>query len=241
MSWSVDREGAVTTVSIDRPPENLMSFALLDELDELLEQVATDESTHVVMITAERPGLFVGHADRTDLDRVGRGELESDAFASWLRTLRRIETIPQPVVAAIGGPAWGGGCELALACTLRIGSPRAEFCQMEILRGAMPGAGASQRLPRLIGAGRAADMILTGRVVDAEEARAIGLLTAILDAPDFGSAARDWAIELASRRRPALVAAKRALIEGGDLPLVDALRLEQRLFLDVFSELVKGQ
>jgi enoyl-CoA hydratase/carnithine racemase len=172
---------------------------------------------------------------------VGRGELNKDEFARWLWTLRRIETIPQPVVAAIDGPAWGGGCELSLACTLRIGSPRAEFCQMEILRGAVPGAGASQRLPRLIGAGRAAEMILTGRPVGAEEAKAIGLLNALFDDSDFQAAALDWARELARRRRPALVAAKQALNEGRDLPLLEGLKHEQELFLGVFSDLVKEQ
>jgi enoyl-CoA hydratase len=239
MSWDVTREGAVAVVSVDRPPDNLMSFALLRELDELLEELGNDEGTSVVVITAARPGQFVGHADRSDLDRVGRGEIDSDEFANWLWALRRIESIPQPVVAAIDGRAWGGGCEVALACTLRIGSPRAEFCQMEIVRGAIPGAGASQRLPRLIGFGRAAEMILTGRPIGAREAKEIGLLNALLDAPDFRRAALEWAVELAGRRRPSLVAAKRALYEGRELPLLDALEHEQRLFLDVFSDLVR--
>lgn len=241
MSWDLTRKGAVAVVTVDRPPDNLMSFALLRELEELLETIGNDESTAVVVISAARPGLFVGRADRGDLDRVGRGELDTDEFARWLWTLRRIETIPQPVVAAIDGPAWGGGCELSLACTLRIGSPRAEFCQMEILRGAVPGAGASQRLPRLIGAGRAAEMILTGRPVGAEEAKAIGLLNALFDDSDFQAAALDWARELARRRRPALVAAKQALNEGRDLPLLEGLKHEQELFLGVFSDLVKEQ
>jgi enoyl-CoA hydratase/carnithine racemase len=241
MSWDVTHKGAVAVVTVDRPPDNLMSFALLRELEELLETIGNDESTAVVVITGARPGLFVGRADRGDLDRVGRGELNKDEFARWLWTLRRIETIPQPVVAAIDGPAWGGGCELSLACTLRIGSPRAEFCQMEILRGAVPGAGASQRLPRLIGAGRAAEMILTGRPVGAEEAKAIGLLNALFDDSDFQAAALDWARELAGRRRPALVAAKQALNEGRDLPLLEGLKHEQELFLGVFSDLVKEQ
>jgi enoyl-CoA hydratase/carnithine racemase len=241
MSWDVTHKGAVAVVTVDRPPDNLMSFALLRELEELLETIGNDESTAVVVISAARPGLFVGRADRGDLDRVGRGELDTDEFARWLWTLRRIETIPQPVVAAIDGPAWGGGCELSLACTLRIGSPRAEFCQMEILRGAVPGAGASQRLPRLIGAGRAAEMILTGRPVGAEEAKAIGLLNALFDDSDFQAAALDWARELARRRRPALVAAKRALNDGRELPLLEGLKHEQELFLGVFSDLVKEQ
>lgn len=241
MTWDVAREGAVAIVSVDRPPENLMSFALLRELDELLEKIGQDDDTAVVLITAARPGQFVGRADRGDLDRVGRGELDSDEFANWVWALRRIESIPQPVIAAIDGPAWGGGCELALACTLRIGSPRAEFCQMEILRGAIPGAGASQRLPRLIGAGRAAEMILTGRAVDAQEAKAIGLLNVVIDQPDFRSAAIEWAVELASRRRIALVGAKRALNDARELPLLEGLMHEQTLFLDVFSSLVKEQ
>ena len=239
MSWTLSRKGAVAVVSIDRPPDNLVSFALLRELDELLAEVGNDEATSVVVITAARPGQFVGHADRTDLDKVGRGELASDEFANWLWALRRIESIPQPVVAAVDGQAWGGGCELALACTLRIGSPQAEFCQMEIVRGAIPGAGASQRLPRLIGFGRAAEMVLTGRPIGAQEAQAIGLLNALLDAPDFQRAAVDWALELAEKRRPSLVAAKRALYEGRELPLLEALEHEQRLFLDVFSDLVR--
>lgn len=241
MSWDVTQREAVAVVTVDRPPDNLMSFALLRELDELLEAIGKDESTAVVVITAAQPGLFVGRADREDLDRVGRGELDEDEFARWLWTLRRIETIPQPVVAAIDGPAWGGGCELSLACTLRIGSARAEFCQMEILRGAIPGAGASQRLPRLIGASRAAEMILTGRPVDARDAKDIGLLNALLDDADFQAAALDWAIELAGRRRPALVAAKRALNDGRELPLLEGLKHEQELFLGVFSDLVKEQ
>jgi enoyl-CoA hydratase/carnithine racemase len=239
MSWNVAHEGAVAVVSVDRPPENLVSFALLRELNELLAEIENDHATAVVVITAARPGLFVGHADRDDLDKVGRGELDRDEFANWLWTLRRIETIPQPVIAAVDGPAWGGGCELALACTLRIGSPRAEFCQMEIVRGAIPGAGASQRLPRLIGASRAAEMILTGRPVGAQEAKEIGLLNALVDCLDFGAAALEWAAELAGRRRAALVAAKRALYEGRELPLLEGLMHEQQLFLDVFSDLVK--
>ena len=239
MSWDVTHEGGVAVLAVDRPPDNLTSFALLRELDELLEAIGSDDNTSVVVITAARPGLFVGRADREDLDKVGRGELDKEEFANCLWTLRRIETIPQTVVAAIDGPAWGGGCELSLACTLRIGSTRAEFCQMEILRGAIPGAGASQRLPRLIGAGRAAEMILTGRPVGAQEAKEIGLLNALIDAPDFRRTALGWATELAHRRRPSLIAAKRALNEGRELSLLDGLRHEQQLFLEVFSDLVK--
>ena len=110
---------------------------------------------------------------------------------------------------------------------------------MEIVRGAIPGAGASQRLPRLIWASRAAEMILTGRPVDAQEAKEIGLLNALVDASDFRAAALQWAAELAGRRRPALVAAKKALYEGQELPLLEGLMHEQQLFLDVFSDLVK--
>jgi len=235
VSWKVSQQGAVAIVAFDRPPENLTTFAALRELDDTLHRIADDESVSVVVITSDRPGYFVGRADRAELDRFARGQRGPDGFERWLWTLLTIETMPQPVVAAIDGQAWGGGCELALACTFRIGSRSAEFCQMEITKGAIPGAGATQRLPRLIGPARAARMILTGQIVRAEEALAIDLLDEIIDGSDFRTAALDWVDQIADKPRAALVAAKRALVEGQRVPLVEGLLNEQRLFLEVFT------
>jgi enoyl-CoA hydratase len=235
MTWNRTQSGRVAIVAVKRPPENLMTFAALRELDELLVAVGDDENVAAVVITSDVPGRFVGRADRADLDRFARGQTDVDAFELWLSTLLRLESLPQPTLAAIDGPAWGGGCEVALACTFRVGSRTAEFCQMEITKGVIPGGGATQRLPRLIGPARAARMILTGRVVGADEALAIGLLDEVLEAPDFRQAAVAWAQEFAGMPRNALVAAKRAMAEGRELSYLEALENEQRLFLEVFA------
>jgi enoyl-CoA hydratase/carnithine racemase len=139
------------------------------------------------------------------------------------------------VVAAIDGQAWGGGCESALASTFRIGSPATHFSQMEILRGAMPGAGATQRLPRVIGHSRAAHMLMTGRRVEADEALRIGLLDAVIDDADFAQGVRHWIAPIAQQPRKALIAIKESMAAGLRLPPEEALRNEQRLFHQVLG------
>jgi enoyl-CoA hydratase/carnithine racemase len=140
--------------------------------------------------------------------------------------------MPQPVIAAVNGQAWGGGCELALACTMRVAAASAHFSQPEVTVGIIPGAGGTQRLPRVVGPGRAAELVLSGRVVDADEALRIGLVEAVLPDDDFLARAARWAQPIATKPRHAIVAAKRALVEGFDLPLADGLRVEGRLFVE---------
>ena len=195
-----------------------------------------------MVITAARPGQFVGHADRSDLDRVGRGEIEEPSERVGELARGAPPDRVDPAAGGRGDRSAAPGAAAARsrsACTLRIGSPRAEFCQMEIVRGAIPGAGASQRLPRLIGFGRAAEMILTRRFYR----RAGG--------------EGDWAAECAPRRSrlsasgarmggraggasppvaPLSLPSARST-RGASFPLLDALEHEQRLFLDVFSPL----
>ena len=139
--------------------------------------------------------------------------------------------MPQPTVAAIDGQAWGGGCETSLACTMRIGSPRAHLGQPEIVIGIIPGAGGTQRLPRLVGRAKGAELVLTGRVVGAEEAERIGLLNAVLPSDGFRDAAIDWCQVIAKHSPAAVFAAKRAVVEGFTMPLADGLRLEVEQFL----------
>src|SRR4029077_19962155 len=115
-----------------------------------------------------------------------------------------IETMPQPVVAAVNGQAWGGGCELSLACTLRLVAESGHFAQPEVNVGIIPGAGGTQRLPRLVGGGRGAELVLSGRVVRADEAVAIGLANALLPDDGFVDAAVAWAQPIASKPLSAL-------------------------------------
>jgi enoyl-CoA hydratase len=230
--WSLEHHGTIALATFTRPPRNLMSMAAMSELEELVTGVAADDAVHVLVITGGVPGYFIAHADLDDLAALGRGEpLEGDP-AAWFRTFALLDSMPQPVVAAVDGQAWGGGCELSLACTLRIASDRSHFGQPEVSVGIIPGGGGSQRLPRLVGAGRAAEMILSGRIVEADEALRIGLIEAVLPHDDFVNRALAWAETIASKPPAAVRAAKRAILDGLRLPLDEALMLEARLFIE---------
>ncbi|URM93826.1 enoyl-CoA hydratase/isomerase family protein [Actinomadura madurae] len=236
-NWTCGRGGRVAWLSFDRPPDDQVRFDDLVDLRGELTALAPDEDISVVVLGSARPGGFIGHADRGEIKAMREGG--SGRLEEWLTTLLAIEDLPQPVVAAVRGPARGGGCEIALACTFRIAGPQASFCQLEIDRGAMPGAGATQRLPRLIGAGRAAHMIMTGRAVGAAEAQAMGLVDAVIEGPDVAAGMARWAGELASKPRASLVGVKRALLAAQRLPMAEGLRLEQRLFHEVLT--AKGE
>jgi len=222
----------VAVATFERPPRNFMSFAAMGELEQVAVEVAQDEDVRVLVLTGGVPGYFVAHADLDDLARLGRGEEVVGDPLSWSRTFDLLARMPQPVVAAVGGQAWGGGCELALACTLRVAAASAHFAQPEVAVGIIPGAGGTQRLPRLVGPGRAAELILSGRVVHADEALRIGLVEAVLPDDGFVDAVVDWVQLIASRPPKAVAAAKRAMVEGYELPLGEGLAAEGRLFVE---------
>jgi enoyl-CoA hydratase len=230
--WSLERRDAIALATFTRPPRNLMSMAAMGELEQLVGSVATDPDIAVLVLTGGVDGYFVAHADLDDLAKIGKGEAVEGDPGAWARTFAQLEAMPQPVVAAVDGQAWGGGCELSLACTVRVASTRAHLGQPEVSVGIIPGAGGTQRLPRLVGAGRAAELVLSGRIVDADEALRIGLVEAVLPADGFVEHALAWAQAMATKPRPALFAAKRAVIDGLRLPLEDGLRLEGRLFIE---------
>ena len=230
--WALEQPSeGVAVATFRRPPRNLMSMAAMTELEALLTEVAEDDATAVLVLTGGVPGFFVAHADVEDLARLGAGQPVEGDPGSWARAFALIESRPQPVVAAVGGQAWGGGSELCWACTTRVASTAATFGQPEVLVGIIPGAGGTQRLPRLIGAGRAAELILSGRVVGADEALRLGMVEAVLPEEGFLEAAVAWAARFAAPPRPAVQAAKRAIVEGLRLPLAEGLRREAELFL----------
>jgi enoyl-CoA hydratase len=231
-NWTVERRDRIALAVFRRPPRNFMSFAAMGELEGLLDELAAHDDVHVVVLTGGVPGYFVAHADLEDLSRLGRGEAVEGDPLSWGRALARIESMPQPVVAAVNGQAWGGGCELSLACTLRVAARSAHLGQPEVNVGIIPGAGGTQRLPRLVGPGRAAELILSGRVIGADEALAIGLVEKVLPDEGFVDAVQEWVAPIAAKPRPALAAAKRAMVEGLRRPFEDGLRLEGRLFVE---------
>jgi enoyl-CoA hydratase/carnithine racemase len=220
----------VALASYHRPPRNLMTFSDMEQLRPWLESVAANPAIGSVMLTSSLAGYFVAHADLEDLVALGEGREASGDPRIWYRTLRFIEEMPQPVVAAINGQAWGGGFELALACTLRLATPAASFRFLEVDLGLMPGAGGVQRATRIAGSGRAADLVLNGSTVTAADALAMGLVTAILPKRGFEPAAREWCARLAAKPRRALFAAKKALVAGLYAGYDEALRNDGRTF-----------
>jgi enoyl-CoA hydratase/carnithine racemase len=229
--WTVDVADRIAVVTFVRPPKNWMSLAAMTELADLLPDLAArTDDVSVVVLTGGVDGYFIAHADLDDLAALGRGEaIEGDPRA-WRRALAALESMPQPTVAAIDGQAWGGGCETALACTLRVGSERAHLGQPEVSVGIIPGAGGTQRLPRLVGPAVGAELCVTGRIVAAEEALRIGLLNAVLPTEGFLDEVRRWCGRITRNPAAAVFAAKRAVVDGLRLPLEDGLDLESRLF-----------
>lgn len=235
-----DRHGAVAVITLDRPPVNALGAALIADFGVAVAEAADPEVRAVVVTGSPH---FAAGADiaafKTLMDEGGSAaELGEDLG----RVLQMLAALPKPVVAAVRGFALGGGLELAMACDLRMFSADARVGQPEIKLGVIPGAGGTQRLPRLIGIGRARDLVYTGRMVDAAEAKAIGLADRLVADAELDDAALEWATELASGATAAIAIAKAAIDRGWDLPLLDALGLEAAGFREAFgtSDAVEG-
>lgn len=204
-------EDHVAVITINRSGAlNAFNTDLLRELVEVLDQVARDASYRVVVLTGAGERSFVAGADIKEM--AGKSAAEGRAFGEMGHAgPNRIESMRQPVIAAVNGFAFGGGCELALACDIRIASENALFAQPEVSLGIPPGWGASQRLPRLIGPGLAAELILTGRRVKADEALRIGLVNRVVPQPDLMPSALELADQIARNSPMAVRAAKQLM------------------------------
>lgn len=224
------RHDDVAVIRLDNGKVNAMSMELLRQLEDAANVLTDDPPGAVVVTGGDR--LFAAGADISEFGGPDEAERIGDLF---LRALGAVADIPRATIAAVTGVALGGGCELALACDFRIASTRAKFSQPEILLGIIPGGGGTQRLPRLIGPGRAKDMILSGRIVDAEEALRIGLVDEVVEPGAVHDRAIERAAELADGAVVAQGLAKRAIDRGLDITLGGGLDLEQQLFVEVFS------
>ena len=238
------RDDGVEVLTLVNGKVNPLCVSLLGQLAELASELASgsvDDRPRVVVITGNQRAFAAG-ADITEFAaRGGASPIEvADREAvtavgqAFLRALNAVAAIPCPTIAAVNGVALGGGCELALACDLRVAGAGARFGQPEILLGIIPGGGGTQRLARLVGPARAKDLIFTGRAIDASEAAAIGLVDRVVDG-DAVEGALELAAQLAAGPREALALAKAAIDGGLDETLADGLDLEQRCFVDVFG------
>ena len=225
----VERDGAVATWTIDHPPANAVNGAVVAGIDEALTEAERDLSCRAVIITGAGPKFFSAGADITEFGGGAQG------LGGALGLTRRIEESRLPMIAAVNGIAFGGGCELSLACDVRIAARTARFGQPEIKLGIIPGWGGTQRLPRLIGRAAAMELLLTGDPVDAERALQIRLISAVAEPESLMQLAHEWAEKLAAQAPLALAATKRAVNAGAHLPIAEALKVEQGEFVALFS------
>jgi len=224
-------EDGVVLVRLNRPPMNPLSIALLAALRDTARTLADDASVKAVVVGGSEKAFAAG----ADIDEFGDQQAARAVATAFREALDAVAAIPRPVIAAIRGYALGGGLELAMACDLRVASENARVGQPEILLGIVPGAGGTQRLPRLVGPARAKELVWSGRQVRADEALAIGLVDKVVPLDEVERAAHHWASELAKGAVVAMGLAKRAIDDGLGRPLSDALDVEAAAWIEVFG------
>jgi enoyl-CoA hydratase/carnithine racemase len=211
---TVEVDDRLAVVTVDRPEvRNALSRQVLAELREVLADLRERDDVGLVAFTGAGDKAFVAGADISQLRHY---DLHTGLAAEMQRTFDVVEAFPKPTVAAVNGFALGGGCELAMACDIRIASENARFGLPETTLSVLPGAGGTQRLARLVGTGRAIEMILTGRFVDAAEAHAIGLVTAVVPADGLAGELRRLADQILAKGPLAVRLAKLVVRAGMD-------------------------
>jgi enoyl-CoA hydratase len=227
---TLERDGFVAVLTVNRPQKlNALDRETIDELSAAVTELSADEGVGAIVLTGAGEKAFVAGADISVLSK--QGVLDGAANARHGQALtRRIEESEKPVLAAINGFALGGGLELALACDLRFASSNARLGLPEVSLGIIPGYGGTQRLPRLIGQGRALQMILTGDPITAEEALRIGLVNGVFAPAELLTGVTAIANKIVARGPRAVALAKQAVRRGAHLSLHDGLELEADLF-----------
>ncbi len=226
-----EKEDGLALVTVNRPDvRNALNRATMEELERAIDEAEADEEVRAFILTGAGDRAFIAGADLKEMAaRTTVSEL-GPVYRQRRRVADRLENMYKPTIAAVNGYALGGGCELALACTLRVAADTAKFGQPEINLGIIPGLGGTQRLARLVGKGRAMELVLTGDIIDAQEAYRIGLVNKVVPAAELMTAAKELGRKLAGKAPIALRAAKDAINLGSSLDLHSALELEARLF-----------
>ena len=222
----------MTVVTNSAPKSlNALNSTILRELDDCVSHL---EGTRVLIITGDGEKSFVAGADISEMAHLG--EAEGREFGRLgAQVFRKIELLPIPVIAAVNGFALGGGCELAMACDIRIASSNAKFGQPEVGLGIIPGFSGTYRLPKLIGQGYAKEMIYTGKAIRADEALRIGLVNAVYEREQLMPAALEMAQKMMANAPIAIGLAKQSINEGYDLDADAAIALENKLFGQCFA------
>ena len=231
----LEQTGNVAVATIDRAKAlNALNSAVLDDLNAMLDAVAADETIRVLIVTGAGDKAFVAGADIGEMAQLTK--TEGEAFGKKGNDVfLKLETLPIPTIAAVNGYALGGGCELSMACDIRICADTAVFGQPETGLGITPGFGGTQRLSRLVGAGMAKQLIYSAKNIKADEALRIGLVNAVYPLDELLPQAMKLAETIARNAPIAVRACKAAINEGLALPMAEAVALEERLFGSCFE------
>lgn len=229
----IERQDSITIMKVSAPKSlNALNSTILKEIGDFVEHL--DDTTRVLIITGDGEKAFVAGADIAEMAHLS--EKEGYEFGKLgAKVFRRIETLPIPVIAAVNGFALGGGCELAMACDIRIASNKAKFGQPEVGLGITPGFSGTYRLAKLVGQGMAKEMIFTGNVIRADEALRIGLVNAIYEPEELMDKALEMAHKMVANTPIALSYAKHCINESYDLCADEAIELENVDFGKCFA------
>ena len=230
----VEKRGPVAVVTVNRPDKmNALNVRTREEILAAFRDLGEDRDVRVVVMKGAGEKAFIAGADISEFS--GNTALEQREIMCKSRAFDAMEDCPKPVIAMIQGYALGGGCELAMACDIRIASTKAKFGQPEVKLGLIPGGGGTQRLPRLIGEGKALELILTGDMIDAEEARRLGLVNQVVAPEELESKTMELANRIAEMSPVALAMAKKAVKNAARMNLATGLEAESDLFALCFS------
>jgi enoyl-CoA hydratase len=235
-------ERLIRIITIDRADAlNAMNLAVVKELHEVIRESITSKEVGVVIITGRGNVAFIAGADIKSMQTMSPREALKFSKAGQALT-RTIESSPKPMIAAINGYALGGGCEISLACHIRIAADNAMFSQPEVKLGIIPGWGGTQRLTRIIGNGIANEIIITGKMISAERALKIGLVNAIVSQKNLIIEVKNYANEILKNGPLAIKAALNCINRGSDMPIDEGLDLESNSFASLFDtkEQVEG-
>ncbi len=231
----LEKEGKVAVVTINRPKAlNALNSETLKELDYVVSELEKDEDIYAVILTGSGEKAFVAGADITEMKDLSTMEGRKFSILGN-KVFRRLETLDKPVIAAINGFALGGGCELSLACDIRLASEKAKFGQPEVGLGITPGFGGTQRLARLVGTGLAKELIYTAKIIKADEALRIGLVNRVIEADKLMEEARALANTIAAQAPIAVKLSKEAINRGIQCDIDTALMYEAEAFGECFS------
>ena len=228
----VENRGAVGLITLNRPKAlNALNAQLVSELSEALHGMDADPQVAVMVITGSERAFAAGADIREMQDKSFIDAYTGDFIGPW----QELGTCRKPVIAAVAGYALGGGCELAMMCDIIIAADNAKFGQPEINLGTIPGAGGTQRLTRVVGKAKAMEMVLTGRMMDAEEAERANLVTRVVPAADLLDEAMKLADTIAEKSQPVVAMAKEAVSAAYETTLAQGVLFERRLFYATFA------